>query len=96
MIQNDVDIKENKYVTIIIDLASLREQDMPYQCPYCFTNMNNSNIVGETEYNVFRLGHNIGGIALIFNCAKCFNKSFIHKNSLKWKIETSKIKKKET
>lgn len=68
------------------DLNTMREQDMPYQCPYCYEDMKDENIVGETMYDVLRIGHNIGGVASVFECSKCFEKSFIHKESLKWKI----------
>jgi len=71
----------------MIDLIDLKEQIAPYQCPHCFIDMQDENIVGESEYDVVRIGHNIGGIAVIFECPKCFEKSFIHKDSLKWKIK---------
>jgi len=44
------------------------------------------NIISEQTYNVVRIGHNIGGLAVVFECPNCFEKSFIHKESLKWKI----------
>ena len=70
----------------MIELSDLQEQVMPYQCPYCFNDMLDTDIIGETTYNVVRIGHNIGGTATVFECPLCFNKSFIHKESLKWKI----------
>jgi len=71
----------------MIDLQPLREQDIIMQCPYCFENLNEQNIIGETEYDVVRIGHSIGGMAMVFECPHCFEKSFIHKESLKWKIK---------
>lgn len=70
-----------------IDLTPLREQTMPYQCPCCFEELQVKDIIGETEYDVVRIGHNIGGMAIVFNCPHCFEKSFLHKDSLKWKIK---------
>jgi len=69
------------------ELSDLREQDMPLQCPYCYHDMETENIHCETIYDVVRIGHNIGGMATVFECPKCFEKSFIHKESLKWKIK---------
>jgi predicted RNA-binding Zn-ribbon protein involved in translation (DUF1610 family) len=69
-----------------IDLTSLREQDVPFQCPCCFEILQDKDIIGETEYDVMRIGHNIGGQAVVFDCPHCFEKSFLHKESLKWKI----------
>ena len=70
-----------------IELSTLREQDIIYQCPYCFEQLKDINIIGETEYDVVRIGHNCGGIATVFECSSCFQKSFVHKDSLKWKIK---------
>ena len=69
-----------------MNLEDLREQTMPYECPYCFEEMCDEDIIDETEYNVNRIGHNIGGTASVFECPKCFEKSFIHKESLGYKI----------
>ena len=69
-----------------IELTALREQDCIMQCPYCYAALTEKNVVGETIYDVVRIGHNIGGLAVVFECPKCFEKSFIHKDSLKWKI----------
>ena len=70
----------------MIELQDIREQVMPYQCPTCYKDMEDSDIIGETIYDVVRIGHGIGGIATVFECKFCFNKSFVHKESLKWKI----------
>jgi predicted RNA-binding Zn-ribbon protein involved in translation (DUF1610 family) len=70
----------------MFDLNTYREQDIPYQCPYCFEDMNDKDIIGETEYDVVRIGHAMGGLAVVFNCPYCFKKSFLHKESLKWRI----------
>jgi hypothetical protein len=70
-----------------IDLVSLKEQDIPYQCPHCYKSLSDKDIIGETEYDVVRIGHNIGGTATVFECSFCFEKSFLHKESLKWKIK---------
>jgi predicted RNA-binding Zn-ribbon protein involved in translation (DUF1610 family) len=70
----------------MIELSDIREQVMPYQCPTCYKDMENKDIIGETVYDVVRIGHAIGGIATVFECPFCFSKSFIHKESLKWKI----------
>lgn len=70
----------------MVELESIREQTFPYQCPYCYTDLDNKNIVGEQTYDVVRIGHNFGGLASVFECSKCFEKSFIHKESLKWRI----------
>jgi len=70
-----------------IDLTPLKEQQMPYQCPYCYEELSDGDIIGETEYDVMRIGHNIGGLAIVFDCPYCFKKSFLHKESLKWKIK---------
>lgn len=69
------------------DLNTMREQDVVMQCPYCFEDLGTFDIIGETEYDVVRIGHDIGGVATVFECSKCFEKSFIHKESLKWKIQ---------
>jgi hypothetical protein len=71
---------------MFIDLTYLKEQTGVMQCPYCYEDMTVNNIIGETEYDVVRIGHDIGGRATVFECPKCFEKSFIHKESLKWKI----------
>jgi hypothetical protein len=68
------------------DLNTMKEQDNIMQCPYCYEDLTIDNSVGETGYDVVRIGHNIGGMATVFECPKCFEKSFIHKESLKWKI----------
>ena len=68
------------------DLRTYREQDMPCQCPYCFEDMQDKDIIDEVEYDVVRIGHNIGGTASVFECPGCFRKSFVHKESLKWRI----------
>ena len=70
----------------MIDLQPLKEQTMPYQCPHCFEDLQDKDIIGETEYDVVRIGHNIGGQAVVFECPHCFEKSFLHKESLKWKV----------
>ena len=70
---------------MVFDLNTMREQDVPYQCPYCFEELKDTDLVGETTYDVVRIGHNIGGVASVFECPKCFEKSFIHQESLKWK-----------
>jgi predicted RNA-binding Zn-ribbon protein involved in translation (DUF1610 family) len=68
-----------------IDLQPLKEQTAPYQCPHCYEDLTDNDIIGETEYDVVRIGHNIGGTAVVFECSHCFKKSFLHKESLKWK-----------
>jgi hypothetical protein len=68
-----------------IDLQALREQTAPLQCPYCYEDLSKADIIGETLYDVVRIGHNIGGQATVFECPHCFEKSFIHKESLRWK-----------
>jgi predicted RNA-binding Zn-ribbon protein involved in translation (DUF1610 family) len=75
-----------------IELYDYREQTMPYECPYCYEELEDKDIIGETVYDVVRIGHNIGGTASVFECPKCFEKSFIHKESLKWKIKRNKTK----
>jgi len=70
----------------MIELGDLREQTMPYECPHCFKEMKDTDIIGETEYDVVRIGHTSGGRAVVFECPCCFKKSFLHKESLKWKI----------
>jgi predicted RNA-binding Zn-ribbon protein involved in translation (DUF1610 family) len=71
---------------MIYDLTSFREQDCPYQCPYCCRDMSDDEIDGHTEYNVLRIGHDIGGKATVFKCSECQEKSFIHTESLRWKL----------
>jgi len=71
----------------MFDLDTMREQDAIMQCPYCFKELKTKDIVGECTYDIVRIGHNIGGIATVFECSECFEKSFIHKESLKWKIQ---------
>ncbi len=73
--------------TISIDLQPLKEQDIIYKCPYCFEKLEDKDIIGETEYDVVRIGHAIGGIASVFECPYCFEKSFLHQQSLKWRIK---------
>ena len=70
---------------VFIDLQPLREQTYPLQCPYCYEMLKEKDIISETIYDVVRIGHNIGGTAVVFECSKCFEKSFIHKENLKWK-----------
>jgi predicted RNA-binding Zn-ribbon protein involved in translation (DUF1610 family) len=70
----------------MIDLTPLKEQTNVMQCPHCYEDLTVKDIIGETEYDVVRIGHNIGGLAVVFECPHCFKKSFIHKESLKWKI----------
>lgn len=70
----------------MLDLNAYREQTMPRQCPYCYEDMSEEDVVGETEYDVVRIGHTSGGIAVVFECPCCFEKSFVHKESLKWRI----------
>jgi hypothetical protein len=68
----------------MIDLQPLKEQTGVMECPHCYEDLHVKDIIGETEYDVVRIGHNIGGTAVVFECSKCFEKSFIHKDSLKW------------
>jgi hypothetical protein len=68
-----------------IELQALKEQTAPLQCPYCYIDLTEKDIIGETEYDVVRIGHNMGGIAVVFGCPCCFKKSFIHKENLRWK-----------
>jgi predicted RNA-binding Zn-ribbon protein involved in translation (DUF1610 family) len=70
-----------------VDLNTIKEQVMPYQCPCCYEDMIDENIIGEQEYDVVRIGHSMGGTATVFECPECFKKSFVHKESLKWKIK---------
>ncbi len=70
----------------MIDLTPLKEQTAVMQCPHCYEDLNDKDIIGETEYDVVRIGHNIGGLAVVFGCPHCFEKSFVHKESLQWKI----------
>jgi len=65
----------------------MREQNEIMECPYCYSALETKNKIGETVYDVVRIGHDIGGIAVVLECPKCFEKSFIHKESLKWKIQ---------
>jgi len=62
----------------MIDLNIIREQVMPRQCPYCFEDLKPSDKIGEQEYDVVRIGHDIGGKATVFECSECFKKSFVH------------------
>lgn len=71
----------------MVDLNTIKEQDVVKQCPYCFEDLQEKDIIDECEYDVVRIGHNIGGEATIFECSHYFEKSFIHKESLKWKIK---------
>lgn len=61
----------------IIDCEDLKEIGVWEQCPYCYTDMTKDNIVGEGEYPM-RMGHNVGGKALVYECPNCFEKSFCH------------------
>ena len=72
---------------MIVDLETIREQTMPSQCLYCYMEMGSTCILGEQDYDVVRIGHNIGGKATVFECPCCFEKSFVHTESLKWKIK---------
>ena len=71
---------------MIVDLNTIREQTMPRQCPYCFEDLKINDVIGEQEFDVVRIGHNIGGQATVFECPYCFEKSFVHTDSLRWKI----------
>ena len=51
---------------MIVDLNTIREQTMPRQCPYCFEDLKISDVIGEQEFDVVRIGHNIGGQATVF------------------------------
>jgi len=64
------------------DLEALREIQCYNQCPYCYEDITDNNIIGEQEYDICRIGHNIGGLANIFECPYCFEKSFGHKEVL--------------
>ena len=75
-----------RIIIIMFDLNTYREQTMPRQCPYCYEDMSEADIIGETRYDVVKIGHNIGGTATVFECPCCFEKSFVHKESLKWRI----------
>ena len=70
----------------MIDLEPLKEQDIAYQCPYCYEDILEGNIIGETIYDSVRIGHNIGGTAVVMKCNHCEKNSFIHKESLKWRL----------
>lgn len=72
---------------MFFDLNIMKEQDGVMECPYCHKELSEKDIIGETEYDVVRIGHDIGGIATVFECPHCFEKSFIHKKSLKWIIK---------
>ena len=71
---------------MIVDLNTIREQTMPRQCPYCFEDLKMIDAIGEQEFDVVRIGHNIGGQATVFECPYCFEKSFVHTESLRWRI----------
>lgn len=70
----------------MVELDALREQDFPYQCPYCFEIMEDHHIVGTGTYP-FRVTHAMGEPATVFECPHCFEKSFIHTESLQWRIK---------
>jgi hypothetical protein len=72
---------------MFIDLEPLKEQTAPLQCPHCFEDLSMKDVIGETVYDVVRIGHNIGGTAVVFECPHCFEKSFLHKESIRWKIK---------
>ena len=76
----------NNLKNLDINLSSLKEQTIAYQCPYCFEDILDDNIIGETIYDVVRIGHDIGGTAVIMKCNHCKKLSFIHKESLGWRI----------
>jgi len=57
------------------------------ECPYCYSDLKTKDKIGKKAYDVVRIGHDIGGIAIVFECPKCFEKSFIHQGSLKWKTQ---------
>lgn len=59
------------------DCEALREIDIWNQCPYCYGEMTDKDIIGEGEYPI-RIGHNPGGKALVYECNGCFEKSFCH------------------
>lgn len=65
----------------MFELDSMRQQDYPFQCPYCYIDLHKKDIIGETEYDVVRIGHTIGGMANVFECPECFEKSFLHKGT---------------
>lgn len=71
---------------MIVDLETIREQVMPRQCPYCYEDMSEDDILGEQLYDVVRIGHGMGGQATVFDCPQCFEKSFVHTESLRWRI----------
>lgn len=64
------------------DLNALKEQGVIGQCPYCDYQMVKANVIGTEEYNVVRLRHRFGGVAAVFECPKCFEKSFCHEDNL--------------
>lgn len=61
-------------------LDDFREMGVPYQCPHCYEDVKNENIVGSGEYP-FKIGHNVGGKAIVFECPHCFEKSFMHEGN---------------
>lgn len=60
-----------------IDCEALKQIDVWEQCPYCFDNLTYKDIIGEGEYPL-RIGHNVGGKTLVYECSHCFEKSFCH------------------
>lgn len=65
-----------------LDLEPYREQGVPYQCPHCFEDISPEHIVGKGDYPIYpvRIGHNIGGKAVLMECPNCFEKSFCHES----------------
>jgi predicted RNA-binding Zn-ribbon protein involved in translation (DUF1610 family) len=64
-----------------IDMSAFLEQDFPFQCPACETDLNMNNAVGVGEYpkgghrNMMRPNRTR---AVGFECPKCFEKSCFH------------------
>lgn len=64
-----------------IILSGFTEQDLPYQCPECSTEMFASNMIGFGDYpsggyrSSLKPSHRLG---VGFECPKCFLKSCFH------------------
>ena len=61
-----------------IDCEPLKEILVWEHCAYCYAKLLKEDIIGYGEYPQGRIGHNPHGKTIVYECPKCFEKSFCH------------------
>ena len=78
-----------------IGLDGFIEQDLPYQCPECNTELDVKNMIGFGDYphggfrSSMKPNHNTG---VGFECPKCFTKSCFHADASTYQMYIDQIK----